>query len=299
MKALGERGVAALIEARKDPNAETRTWAANVLDTLNKRLPSDAVQTKNNQVLADVLRAYGTVKDLDALPVVLSFVNSDRAQVRAAAREALTGYGQEAIWKIREAYTALTGKPAPEALNAQQLAKELFDAYDRFRLQEVYALLDDGVAKGREGKLDEAVAIFDTVLARQPMLDRRGEMVQGYLDYARSIEDKDRPAAVADLRRALRLDERGPLANRVKSEIAYLEAEDLAARSIADAELLRQAVTLDPDNARARAELSRIESDQDSKDARVKRFAAAGAVFALAVAGIIVFGGRRRRVATD
>ena len=88
--------------------------------------------------------AYGAIHDMDAVSVVLSFVNSDRAQVRAAARESLGLYGQDAIWKLREAYTNLVGKSAPDTWSADQVSKELFATYDRFRLQEVYALLDDG-----------------------------------------------------------------------------------------------------------------------------------------------------------
>ena len=293
--ALGEKSVAALIEARKDPSGETRTWAANALDALGKRLPGDAVQTKDNQVLSDVLRAYGTVKDLDAVPVILSFVNSDRAQVRAAAREALGAYGQDAIWKLREAYAALTGKAANEGWTAQELAKQLFEAYDKFRLQEVYAMLDDGLAKQKGGHLAEAVAAFDKVLARQPMLDRRGEMVGGYVQYAQSIEESDRPGAQAYLRKALRLDEAGPRAQQIQSELLYLEGEDLLARGIADADLFRRAVAMDPGNARASAELARLETVTEEKRSHLNRWIAAAAVFALAVAGIILFGGRRKQ----
>jgi hypothetical protein len=294
---LGERSVAALVEARKDPSGETRTWAANVLDTLGKRLPGDAVQTKDNQVLSDVLHAYGTVKDLDAVPVILSFVNSERAQVRAAAREALGAYGQDAIWKLREAYAALTGKPANEAWTAPELAKQLFEAYDKSRLQEVYAMLDDGLAKQKAGQLDDAVAAFDKILARQPMLDRRGEMVGAYVQYAQSIEDKDRPTATAYLRKALRLDESGPRAQQIQSELMYLEGEDLLARGISDAELFRRAVALDPGNTRASAELARLEATSEAKQSHAMRWIAAAAVFLLAVAGIILFGGRRTRAA--
>src|SRR5262249_52846763 len=148
--------------------------------------------TKDNQVLADVLHAYGVVKDLDAVPVILSFVNSDRAQVRAAARAALQAYGQDAIWKLKEAYFQLTGKAANEGWTAAELTKELFDAYDKYRLQEVYAMLDDGLAKQKAGQLADAVAAFDKVLARQPMLDRRGDMVAGYVQYAQTLEESDR-----------------------------------------------------------------------------------------------------------
>lgn len=291
---LGERSVAALIEARKDTSNDVRNWAGTVLDTLGKRLPGDAVQTKDNQVLSDVLHAYGTVKDLDAVPVILSFVNSDRAQVRAAARDALAAYGQDAIWKLREAYTALTGKPANEGWTAPELAKQLFDAYDKFRLQEVYAVLDEALAKQKAGQLDEAIAAFDKVLARQPMLDRRGEMVAGYVQYAQAMEERDRSGALAYLRKALRLDEAGPRASQVQSEILYLEGEDLLARGIADADLFRRAAALDPGNVRASQELSRLEAVTESKHSHLNRWIAAAAVFALAIAGIILFGGRRK-----
>src|SRR6202044_3727011 len=150
--------------------------------------PGDAVQTKDNQALADILRAYAAIKDLDALPVVLSFVNSDRAQVRLAARESTLAYGQDALWKLREAYAALTGDPAPEGIPAVDLAKKLFDAYDRFRLADVYALVDRALGEQKAGKLDAAVTDFDEALARQPMLDRRAEAAPAYFAYGESLE---------------------------------------------------------------------------------------------------------------
>jgi len=298
VKAMGEHAIAALIEARRDPAPETRTWAANLLEGMGKKTPGDAVQSKDNQVLADVLRAYANIKDLDALPVVLSFVNSDRAQVRAAAREATLAYGQDAQWKLREAYGVLTGESAPDGMPAADLAKRLFDAYDRFRLQEVYALLDAGLARQREDKLDEAVADFDQVLARQPLLDRRAEMVPGYVAYGESIESKDRPAALATLRKALRLDDRGPQSSHVRSEIDYLEGEDLLARGIDDTEPFEQALVLDPQNAKARAELDRLHASVETSRSRAWRIVTAAIVLVLAIAGIVVVGGRRKPAAT-
>jgi tetratricopeptide (TPR) repeat protein len=298
VKAMGERAIAALIEARRDPSPETRTWATNLLEGMGKKTPGDAVQSKDNQVLADVLHAYANIKDLDALPVVLSFVNSDRAQVRAAAREATLAYGQDAQWKLREAYAVLTGEPAPEGMPAADLAKKLFDAYDRFRLQEVYALLDAGLARLRDDKLDEAVADFDQVLARQPLLDRRAEMVPGYVQYAESIESKDRAAALATLRKALRLDEQGPQSSHVRSEIDYLEGEDLLARGVDDTEPFEQALVLDPQNAKARAELDRLHATAETSRTRGWRIVAAALVLVLAIAGIVVVGGRRKPAAT-
>ena len=297
MKAMGDRAVAALIEARRDPSTETRTWASNLLETMGKRTPGEAVQVKDNQALADVLGAYAGIKDLDALPVVLSFVSSDRAQVRAAARAATLAYGQDALWKLREAYAALMGDQAPEGITAVDLAKKLFDAYDRFRLQEVYALLSKGLAEQKDDKLPAAVADFDEVLARQPMLDRRAEMVPGYVVYGESLEPTDRAAALATLRKALRLDEAGPQSSHVRSEIEYLEGEDVLAHGIADTEPFEQALALDPQNAHARAELDRLHVETESSRTRGWRLAAAGAVLVLALGGIAVLGGRRKRAA--
>jgi len=299
LKQLGDRAVAGLIEARRDPSAETRTWASNLLDGMARRTPGDAVQTKDNQALSDILRAYANIKDLDALPVVLSFVNSDRVQVRGAARDATLTYGQDAQWKLREAYAALSGEPAPEGIAAADLAKKLFDAYDRFRLHDVYALLDKGLAAQNEGRLNDAVSAFDEALARQPMLDRRAETAPAYVAYGESLEDSDHGAALAYLRKALRLDEAGVASSHVRSDIATLEGEDLVAHGIADTAPFEMALSLDPSNARARADLQRIHSQLQTSSTQTWRLVAAVVVLALALAGIaLIGGGRRQRPAT-
>ena len=297
MKALGDRSLPVLIEARRDAAPETRTWAANLLETMGKRMPSDVVQTKDNQVLADVMHAYGATKDLDALPVVLSFVNSDRAQVRAMAREATLAYGQEALWKLREAYSVLTGEQAPEGTPAADLAKRLFDAYDRYRLHDVYALLDKGLGEARAGQLADAVRDLDEVLARQPMLDRRAEAAPIYAKLGESLEESDRPAALAALRRSLRLDEAGPDSSHVRAEVLALEGEDLVSRGVVDTEPFEQALALDPGNERAKANLDRIHAQDAAGHARTWRLLAAAVVLLLAIAGIFVVGGRRKKPA--
>jgi tetratricopeptide (TPR) repeat protein len=295
VKAAGDRGVPALIETRKAENRELRAWSSVQLEGLGKRSPGDAVQTKNNQVLSDVLRAYGVVHDPDAVPIILSFVNSDRAQVRTAAREAISAYGQDAVWKLKEAYANLTGKSAQEGWTAADVAKELFLAYDKFRLQEVYQLLEDGKAREKEGKLAEATALYDKALARQPLLDRRGEMVAGYVAYARTIEDAEAERALATFRKALRLDPEGPRARQIEAEIAYLEGRALVRSGISDVEPFRRALALDPGHAKARQELDRLENTAEERRSRTQRYVAAGALLAVTVGAIVLFGGRRRR----
>jgi len=297
VQALGDKAVAALIETRKEPSSELRRWAASQLEGMGKRVPGDAVQTKDNQVLADVLKAFANVHDMDALPVILSFVNSDRIQVRGAAREAVLQFGQDAIWKLREAYSNVTGKSAPDEWRAPQLAKELFAAYDRLRLQEVYGLLDEGLAKHKEGKHEEAVAAFDKVLARQPTIERRGEMLPAYMALAESLVESDPPRALALFRKALRIWPETAYAGRIEAQIAYLEGKELLARGIADVEPFKRALALDPGHEKARAELNRLEANVEERHERIRALAAAATIIIVAFAGIVLFGGRPRRAA--
>jgi hypothetical protein len=297
LKYLGERAVHALIETRKEPSMELRRWAFNQLEGMGKRIPGDAVQTRDNQVLADVLRAYADVHEIDALPVILSFVNSDRIQVRTAAREAIAKYGQDAIWKLREAYANVTGKNAAEGATAAEVARDLFAAYDRLRLQEVYGLLEEGLAKHKDGKLEDAVVAFDKVLARQPMLDRRAEMVPAFVAYAQSIEDSDPPKALGIFRKAARLAPDGPHATEIQAEIAYLEGKELLARGIADTEPFKRALALQPSHEKARAELTRLEQNAEERQERIRALALGGAVLFVAIAAILFFVGPRRRSA--
>jgi tetratricopeptide (TPR) repeat protein len=294
IKALGDKAVPALIETRKESSSELRHWAFGQLEAMGKRIPGDAVQTKDNQVLADVLHAFANVHDMDALPVILSFVNSDRIQIRTAARDALALFGQDAVWKLREAYANVTGKPAAEGLGAAEIRKELFAAYDRIRLQEVYGLLEEGLAREKEGKLEEAVAAFDKVLARQPLIERRGEMVPAYFAYAQKLEESDPPRALALFRKASRLWPTHPRKDQIDAEIAYLEGKELLGRGIADVEPFKRALALDPTHVGARNELTRLENNIEERQERFRAIAAAAAVVVVALVGILLFGGRRR-----
>ncbi len=294
VKQLGDRAVAPLLEARHEPSSEVRSWSTSQLEALGKRTPGDMVQTSDSQVIADVLRAYGSLRDLDALPVVLSFVNSDHATVRAAARAAPLAGGEAAGWELRQAYVVLTGDQAPEGSTAADLAKKLFDTYDRYRLEEVYALLDDGLAKEKAHDWKGAIGAFDEVLARQPMLDRRAEMAPGYAEYGESLIDSDPASARSSLRRAIRLDASGDRTKHAESILLTLEGEDLLARGIADAEPFEQALALDASNAKARAELDRLRAQVGSGRRRFARLVLAGVLLVAALVGAVVFGGKRR-----
>ena len=292
---LGERAVAALIEARHAGEPRMQAWAARQLETLGKAVPGEAVQTSDHQVLADVLRAYGRAHDLDAARVIVSFASSDRALVRDAARDAVSGLGQAGLWQLRDAYESMVGKKAPDDWAWDRVAGELFAAHDRSRLADVYALFDDALTALRTGDLDAMAKGFDAVLARVPTFERRGEMVTGYEQLARRLLPTDRPRAIALLRRASRLDPSGPRSAAIAAELAYVDAEDLAARGIVDRATYERALTLDPTHAGARAALERLASQAEGRADMRRRWSAAIAIGLLTVLGMVAGWLRLRR----
>ena len=99
--------------------------------------------------------------------------------------------------------TNLPEKNPPDGARPEDVAKELFAAYDRVRLQEVYELLEGEKSAARKAR--RRSRRFRQGAARQPMLDRRAETVSGYVAYAQSLEEKD-PAAAREASTALRID---------------------------------------------------------------------------------------------
>jgi tetratricopeptide (TPR) repeat protein len=299
VKQMGERAVPALIESRLDAAPETRSFGASLLEAIGKRAPAEAVRTSDNHLLSETLRAYGAAGDLEALPLVLSFANSERAEVRAAARRATLAYGQDAVWRLREAYAVLLGEPAPEGATAADLAAKLFEEYDRYRMRDVGALVERGLSALRAGNVDEAVVTFDEALSREPMVDRRGDMAPAYVRRAESLMQPDPATALALLRKALRLDDRGRQADHVRSQILYLEGQQARIRGVDDTHPFEQALLLDPDNHTARTSLAAMRPAPEQTPRATWRLVAAGFVIAVAVAGIALLGGTRKRGATS
>jgi tetratricopeptide (TPR) repeat protein len=292
---LGERALPALIEAKYHDSRMVRTWAERRLDALGKVIPSEAVRTSDNQVLADILRAYGRAREVEAVRAIVTFANSDRLQVREAAREALGQIGEPARWQLRDAFENLTGKKPDAAWDWKRIALELFAAYDRSRLAEIYKMMDEGLELHRAGKAQEAVASFDKVLARAPMFERRAEMVPAYLERARQLRDKDPVAALLAVRKAEAIDPSGPRAKEAKAEQLVIEAEELATRGLVDVTLLERAIELDPGNERARAALDRAVRDVESRQAVWRRYAAAVAIGVIALAAMVFVALRPKR----
>jgi tetratricopeptide (TPR) repeat protein len=290
---LRDKAVPALIEARAHDAKIVQKWANKELDVLGRAIPGEAVASNDTQILADVLRAYGRTRDVDAVRVILSFSNSDRIQLREASREAVTAIGEPGIWQLRDQYLSLTGNKAPKDWAWDRLARELFSLFDRARLAEVYKLMDDGTAAASAGKIVEAVDNFDKVLARSPLFDRRKEMVKSYFDRATTLEDGHRDDALAMMRKALRLDPKSDLAKKIEAEIAYLEGAISVDRGAPDKTAFQKALTIDPQHAASKAALAALEDKVVERQSQMPRYAAAGGIGLVALIAMILLARRR------
>lgn len=295
LEAMGDRSLAALIEAQRHEAESVARWALRQLDLRGKAIPSETVQTEDHQVLSDVLRAYGRIRDPDAARLVISFANSERAQIRLAARQAVAMMGEVANWQLRDTYESIVGKRAPREWSWDRTARELFTEFDRIRLSQVYRLFEEGLEARRQGDLARMASSFNQVLARSPVFEHRSEMAGGYVDYAKTLLDDDRPRALSALRRAHRLTEEDALRRPVESLIHTLEAEDFLDRGIADQVLLRRAVELDASNTRARSLLERVQRGDVDRESRFNRYVTSGAVGLAAVVAIALILLRRPR----
>jgi hypothetical protein len=293
IRSLGDHAIAGLILARREPGL--RHFASTALEALGKRVAGDAVQTKDDQVLIDVLTAFGTTKDPDGLGVVFSFVTSDRPRVQKAAQRAVEMYGDQALPRLRDAYANLKGKPAPAEWPAARLAAELWSALEADRLADVYALVDEGLKEDAAGKLDLAVASFDKALAKQPGLERRKEMVPVYVHYAQTLEDSDRDKAAAMYRKAKGLDPGGNHDAQIDGALAYLEGMDLVDRGVPDREPFERALRLDPTNEKARAELAKLDQTASEHEHRATNYQWAAIAAGICLVLAILFVRRPRR----
>ncbi len=294
---LGDKALAVLIETRRHEAKKVAEWAERRLDLMGKAIPSEAVQVTDHGVLADVLRAYGRIKDPDAARIIISFANSERAQIREAARQATALMGEVGNWQLRDAYENTVGKRPPRDWDWRRTARELFGEYDRLRLAHVYDLFEKGLAAHRAGQLDEMRAAYDKVLARSPMFEHRAKMAPGYFNYAAAKADDDLESAIAALRRAERLTpDDDELLKRIQSRLMTFEGERLLARGIADQELFRRAVDLDPTNERAKKSFDVAQRGEQAIKDEQQRWVGAVVIGVIALMAIllIVLWPRRR-----
>lgn len=292
---MKDASVAALIEATAHPEPRIASWAKKQLEELGKSVASEAVQVMDPVLRADILRAYGKVRDLETTRLLIAFAASEVEPVRLAARQAVTMLGEAGLWQLRDAYEKTVGERAPRGWPWERVASELFAEVDRQRQAEIYGLFTEGRAAEKRGDLDAAKAAFDRVLAYDPLFERGPQMARTYFAIARRLAESDRDAATLALRRAERLDPSGPFQAPALSLRHTLEARALLERGIVDEVLIRRARELDPENQRAEALQNELAAGSGEDHVEWRRYLAAAVVALLSVVGLLVMVVRQRR----
>jgi len=277
--------VPALIEFRR-PSELMRIFLGQLREELRRVTPGQTVQLRDNALLAEVLRAYGAVRLPDAMQVVVSFVNSERTQVREAARAATAQYGRNAIHALRASYEIYEGRAPDAAWGWERVATELYAAYDRRRADEVLSRFQQGLTAAREGRPDDMLGHFRWVLARHPDFPRRAEMVAPLVAHAQGLQARDGRLAEPVWRLALWVDPEGANARRARAAILFLDAERALARGVAEPELYRAVLRVDPSHALARTQLDRVVQSAVLRARFQRRLLAAAAILALALGGL-------------
>jgi hypothetical protein len=299
LEKMDSKAIAALIETRRHPAEKIARWAERQLDRMGMAIAGETVQVADPEALADILRAYGRVKDPDAARIVISFANSERAQIRTAARQSVALMGEVANWQLRDTYETIVGTKPPRDWSWSRTARELFGQFDRLRLAGVYQLFDQGMQAYQSGDLARMRVLFNRLLAQSPLFERRAEMAAGYLAFARQAPADQRREAIDALRRAERIGADQQEKQLVQSLLLTLEGEELLAQDVVDQVLFQRALELDPANARARDALQTVELGQLEKQSLVYRYAAAAAIGLVALLAIAVITLRRGRVAAE
>ena len=258
---MKDRALAALIEARRHPAEKVARWAGLRLDQMGRAIPSESVRTDDFEALADILRAYGRVRDPDAARIIVSFANSERTQLRAAARQAIVLLGSVGMWQLRDAYEDVVGRRPRRDWTWERTARELFGEFDRLRLARVYGTFIEGLRHLEKGELELMGRSFDLVLAKDPLFEKRSQMATGYFQLAQFWRDRKPQAALEALMRVDRLSSDESLAKQARSLALTLRALQSTSHGVFDTNRLTYALELDPNNRLARDALAKSQPD--------------------------------------
>ncbi|MCA9614472.1 MAG: hypothetical protein KC586_17070, partial [Myxococcales bacterium] len=238
---LGPRLMPALVLARSHRDAVLRRWARDGADTLRLANPADALQVEDLGQLAQLVTAYSEVRDLDAMPVIVGFVDHPDPPLRDAARMAMERYGQNGIWQLRIAFRHKLAAEADLQWGWRRTMTELWSRLDDVRLAPQSARIDAAKQAMDEGRARDALGELELVLRETPTPPRADELASMLARLATELDDAE---AIRLLRRALWLaPEHGEVATW-RGRLALLEAEADRARGVLDLDAYEGAARL-------------------------------------------------------
>lgn len=188
----GLKALPALIYGRGSKKQELHMFSVAWVREMGNPLLSEQIQgIHNSRRLAQLLEAYASVNDLDAIDVTLSCANHESGFVRNAARASLAVYGKNAKWSIHREYENTFGDE-PSGNDYQQWAADLYQHWDEERDAQTKAAFQKGIAAAKAGDFKTMDNAFRSLLSANPLYPRRFMMAPGYLRYAAMQEEEGR-----------------------------------------------------------------------------------------------------------
>jgi hypothetical protein len=246
----------ALIYGRGSKDEELHMFAVKWIRDMGNPLLGEQVRAiENPRRLAQLLEAYASVRELDAVDVTVSLANHESIFVRNAARASLEAYGANAKWPLRRVYENTFSREPRDDSSFEAWREELYRHYDEARIAPEVGLFEQGIAAATKGDLEGMATLFGRVLRNEPMFPKRSEMTPGFLRLAARCEEQGRLEEARDATLlALRVAEPGSAdRDRAAARLRWIEAEVNRLGGAADAELYAEIARMDPQNTDAAA----------------------------------------------
>lgn len=246
---MGLQLLPGLILARGHDDRGVREWARGHIDRLGMKNPADALTIEDPQLLAEVIEAYTEIRDLDTMPVIISYVGDDHPRVREAARKAFETFGRNGIWQLREGMRNQLGERADARWGWRRTMTELYEGLDEKRLAPFAGRVDEALKSLDEGDHATAREQLDRLLLEIPQPPRVNDVAAAYATLAEALEEPEL------FRRAAWLAPEHPDAAGWQAHLDLIEAEALREEGFVDPETYREVLRHDhSDAARAAAE---------------------------------------------
>ncbi len=250
----GMKVIPALVYGRGSKDKELHMFSVKwIRDMGNPRFGEQIEQIESPRRLAQLLEAYASVNELEAVEITLSLANHESVFVRNAARKCLEYYGKNVKWSALRTFENTFGNEPPDGTEVGYWLEKLYEHWDSERGAAAMVLFSEGLRAHAEGDLGRMEARYRLILRDAPMFFRRHEMAGGFLDLAAAHEKEGRieEASQASLM-AFRVAAPNTDGKRkAKARLDWLEAETLRAGGAFDEELYRRIAQEDPANAGA------------------------------------------------